>query len=706
VTAPQVPDRLDDLASPGAIAVRELRRITGTVEGDAERFLAAAAIVATAIRQHVDTVDFIALRREAKAQGLLTFSEFDRVAREAREHGADEEDAAGRGPSQATRLVNLATSIYDFGVTHTGEPFAVPRQGGYVARMLRGGRPALRPELASAMFATEGTAPNGSALSDALAVLEGQAQQADPVDLALRTARYDDVLLLDLGDATGRVAAITADGWEVVERSPVLFRRTAATLPLPQPAPGGELDGTLFKLLNIARSDSPLMKAWLVHQLWPDISHVIARLTGRDGTAKTSATRIMRSLIDPCAAPTRATPKDETDWIIAVNAALIAAIDNVSSIPDWLSDAMCRASTGEGLMRRKLYTDQDVSILSARRVVILNGIDATIRRADFARRISDFELQPIAKFKSDSEVAAEWAAMHPAALGALLDLTVSTMKRLPGVELAGDEESLTMTMFARIAKTLSEPALKIYIRRLGSAAADIVDSDLFASRLMKFAAAQRGGRWDGLASDLLAAIPVPDPVPKGWPKDATRLGVWVRRFGRVMESAGGIRITKEERTSEGQPYIVEVISAREITVGNPATSATQQHDGPAASENTATADVAGELAQLHLACPADQQECSNVAGVAALPTSQDRDQSEVAAPGPVLTLLQEQLGAELIEPTANGQPHTRAQANPEPPWCIAPGPTHRARRGTVTCWEHAAEYEPTLTTVTTSRGNP
>ena len=98
------------------------------------------------------------------------------------------------------------------------------------------------------------------------------------------------------------------------------------------------------------------MKAVLVHFLWPDIGHVITRLTGRDGTAKTWATRILRSLIDPSAAPTRAVPRDETDWIVAVNAALIAAIDNVSAIPDWLSDAMCRASTGEGLMRRKLYT--------------------------------------------------------------------------------------------------------------------------------------------------------------------------------------------------------------------------------------------------------------------------------------------------------------------------------------------------------------
>ncbi len=137
--------------------------------------------------------------------------------------------------------MNLAVSMYDFGVTQGGDAFAVPRQGGYVARMLRGGRPALRPELASALFAGEGTAPNGSALADAMAVLEGQAQQADPVHLALRTARHEGALLLDLGDLTGRVVAVTPDGWEIIDRSPVLFRRTAATLPLPDPVRGQDL---------------------------------------------------------------------------------------------------------------------------------------------------------------------------------------------------------------------------------------------------------------------------------------------------------------------------------------------------------------------------------------------------------------------------------------------------------------------------------
>jgi hypothetical protein len=636
VTAPEIPQRLEDVQTPGAIAIQELRQLQGRVQGKPEQFLAASVIITAAVRQRASETDLIALKREAKTLGLMNLGEFEQVTREARSQGAEgEEDGGGRGPSQATRLVNLANRMYDFGVTRTGDPFAVPREGGYVVRMLRGGRPAFRPELASALYAADGTAPNGSALTDAIAVLEGQAQQADPVELALRIAKNENALLLDLGDVTGRVIAVTADGWMALDRSPVLFRRTAATLPLPDPVGGQDLDDTLFRLLNVSKADRKLMKAWLVHQLWPDIAHVIVRLTGRDGTAKTSATRIMRSLIDPSAAPTRAMPKDETDWIIAVNAALVAAIDNVSAIPDWLSDAMCRASTGEGLMRRKLYTDQDVSILSARRIIMLNGIDATIRRADFARRIADFELEQIKKIKSDGEVEAEWNRVHPYALGGLLDLTVSTLRKLPGTILAGDEESLTMNMFARIAKAIDEPALTLYIKRLGTAAADVVESDPFARALIEFIGKQSQRKWSGLASELVAAIPGPDPLPKGWPRDPTRFGVWVKRFARVLETSAGIRITKEERKAQGQPYTLEQISssAPATGVGNSATSDTRlQADAPA-SDNAKAANAADVQPQLHSYSGDDQHGCSGAADVAEIPALQDRAKKNIGAAG-------------------------------------------------------------------------
>ena len=53
----------------------------------------------------------------------------------------------------------------------------------------------------------------------------------------------------------------------------------------------------------------------------------------------------------------------------------MTCLDNVSDIQPWLHDAICRAVTGDGLLRRQLYTDSDVSVLAFRRVVALTSID-------------------------------------------------------------------------------------------------------------------------------------------------------------------------------------------------------------------------------------------------------------------------------------------------------------------------------------------
>lgn len=62
----------------------------------------------------------------------------------------------------------------------------------------------------------------------------------------------------------------------------------------------------------------------------------------------------------------------------------MVALDNVSLIEPWLSDALCRAVTGDGLVRRALYTNSDVSVLAFRRAVLLNGISLAGLRGDLA----------------------------------------------------------------------------------------------------------------------------------------------------------------------------------------------------------------------------------------------------------------------------------------------------------------------------------
>jgi hypothetical protein len=45
-------------------------------------------------------------------------------------------------------------------------------------------------------------------------------------------------------------------------------------------------------------------------------------------------------------APVRALPREERELMIAANNGYLLAFDNLSNVPIWLSDALCRLATG------------------------------------------------------------------------------------------------------------------------------------------------------------------------------------------------------------------------------------------------------------------------------------------------------------------------------------------------------------------------
>lgn len=165
------------------------------------------------------------------------------------EAGADDEKKPA--PSQADILVGLALEQYRIGRTPAGEPFAVERNGPNLAHMLRGSKDALRARLAREFRQRMWNTPRAAALADALCAREGEALETAPEPAALRVGRLPDdadnlsgdpsPVAIDLGEEAGRAVVVGPDGCQVREASPVLFRRSALTGPLPVPQRGGSL---------------------------------------------------------------------------------------------------------------------------------------------------------------------------------------------------------------------------------------------------------------------------------------------------------------------------------------------------------------------------------------------------------------------------------------------------------------------------------
>src|SRR6201987_5256446 len=85
-----------------------------------------------------------------------------------------------------------------------------------------------------------------------------------------------------------------------------------------------------------------------------------------------------RALIDPNTAPLRAEPSNVRDLMISANNAWCLGYDNLSSLSDQLSDALCSLSTGGGFSTRELYTNESEKIFEGMGPVLVNCIDICI----------------------------------------------------------------------------------------------------------------------------------------------------------------------------------------------------------------------------------------------------------------------------------------------------------------------------------------
>ncbi|MFE9574263.1 ATP-binding protein [Streptomyces sp. NPDC006692] len=451
-------------------------------------------------------------------------------------------DGGGKKPSAAVRLVALARERYTFVMSGDGRPYAVAIDGPNLALPLRG-RAGLRQRLARLYADTfEGDVASQSALADAMTVLEGIAEDSDPVPVHLRVGGDPaGRIVLDLGTADGRAVTISGgDGWHVVDRSPVLFRRSGAMAPMPTPVLDGDGLAKLHALLNMDESTFRQLVAWLVAAWIPTIPHPVLTFKGEQGTGKSKTAQMVVNLIDPSPASKRSQPRDIKAWSAQAFNSWALCLDNISTIPPWLSDTLCKAVTGDGIVDRALYTDDDVVVLSFRRVLAMTTIDAGALAGDLAERLLMLDLQLIEedRRRTEEELDATFKAVRPAVLGALCELLACVLAILPGVRL---DSMPRMADFARILAAIDHvqgwQTLDAYLATSANVAGDALEGDPFGNAVA--ALVEEAGTWQGTAAQLLEQLPPPGGFrPPGWPKDATRAGGRLKRLAPLLRSIG------------------------------------------------------------------------------------------------------------------------------------------------------------------------
>jgi hypothetical protein len=260
--------------------------------------------------------------------------------------------------------------------------------------------------------------------------------------------------------------------------------------PLPLPVRNGSI-AMLRRLINIGDDENwILLLSWLVAAFRPHGPYPVLIFQGEQGSAKSTAAKLLRRIIDPVAAPLRTPPREERDLMIAAKNSWVVAYDNLSGVPPWLSDALCRLATGGGFSTRELYTDTEEVVLDLTRPVILNGIDHLTERPDLADRAVILHLPRIEEGeRRDEEQLYEWYERdRPQILGPLFTAISEALACLPEVRLSRKPRMADFAVWATAAEEglgfESGAFMNAYSENRDESVRETLDSDFVSTAIL------------------------------------------------------------------------------------------------------------------------------------------------------------------------------------------------------------------------------
>jgi hypothetical protein len=289
-----------------------------------------------------------------------------------------------------------------------------------------------------------------------------------------------------------------------------------------------------------------LIVAWLLAALRFGGPYPLLAISGEQGSAKTVLSKLLKSLVDPNVAPVRAPAREDRDLMIAANNGYLLAFDNLSGLPFWLSDALCRLASGGSFAVRQLYTDDEEVLFQAARPILLNGIEDVISRPDLADRAIFLTLPPIAEAqrRPEAELWREFEISRPRILGALLDAAAHGLRALSGLghRLEQLPRMADFTLWATACETALWPAgtiVRAYEANRRVAVESMIDADPVASCVREIMAQRK--TWIGTAAELLSfgVGYTGDHLSwRSWPKNPRALAGRLRRAQTPLRSLG------------------------------------------------------------------------------------------------------------------------------------------------------------------------
>ncbi len=428
---------------------------------------------------------------------------FESIARA--ETSSKEDEESGDRRTVADKLVDLVLeSGSELYIDQTNEPHITFPEKPIVGFPIKSST--FRRWLAGTYWAVAAKGFSGDTLSQVVNSLEGKAFfEGETVTLFNRVARQGNNIFYDLGDDE-KVVKITPQGWEVTNDCPVKFRRFSHQLPQVEPLQGGKLED-IAKYVNLkTETDKLLFLTYLITVSIPDIPRVVLINIGDQGAAKSTALRIIRSLIDPSVSELLSPPSDINELAQASNHHYCLYLDNLSYLRDELSDALCRLATGIGFTKRKLFTNDEDVLFNQKVAVGITGINLVAQRADLLDRclILSYERIPEERRADEEEFWKNFMAEKPYILGALFTNLSHVLRIITDIKLSRKPRMADYAKYAAagaiaLGRT-SEEFLMAFSENIGRQNQAAIESSPTAQSILQFMSLHN--EWSGSSSDL------------------------------------------------------------------------------------------------------------------------------------------------------------------------------------------------------------
>jgi hypothetical protein len=414
---------------------------------------------------------------------------------------------------------------------------------------------------------------------------------------------HDEAVWYDLVNENWQSIKVSPAGWSVVDGTPPVFKRFNHQLPQVTPEQSGDLK-KLLDYVNIADDNQKiLLLVYLVSCFVPNIPHAIPVLYGSQGAAKSTFLRVLRKLIDPSKTELLTLPTRSDQLVQQLSHHWSPFYDNVTTIPVWISDALCRAVTGDGFSKRELYTNDEDVVYSFRCCLALNGINIAAQKADLLDRSILFGLEriPPEKRKDERTFWAEFENDRPVILGGIFDALSKALVIQPTIKVANLPRMADFAIWGRaIAEALGytqDAFVKAYDENMRQQNEEAIREHPVATVVRAFMNDKE--EWMGTSSELLKQLEDIAPSErvdlrqKQWPKAANVLS---RRLNEAKTNLANVGISIDFGHAR-QRYIT--IKHNRNIVDTVESSNNDDNDG--ANDNSATNEQATlDLIQEHL----------------------------------------------------------------------------------------------------------